>query len=109
MNIDSKIVSDNEYFIHFQYITTQTEVDIDIHNIINYIRLKYTLDNFQYMIEYDNIEYSILNIDKLNQSIKCKLLLTKLNNKLTTLPKNTICNLNICLKTEIKSPELFIK
>ena len=109
MNIDCTIVSDNEYYIHFQYITTQTEVDIDIHKIINYIRLKYTLDNFQYMIEYDNIEYSILNIDKLNQSIKCKLLLTKLNNKLTTLPKNTICNLNICLKTEIKSPELFIK
>ena len=101
--------SSNNYFITFYYLDIQSNIDhnkIDIDSIVNYIRLYYKLNGIPYVVEYDNIEYEILNSS--NNSIIIKLLLTKLNNKLKLLPPNTECEINVFFKTEIDDPELVL-
>ena len=103
--IGSPINSNNNYYITFSYLDTSNNSN-DINNIVNYIRLNYTINNIPYIVEYDNIEYEILN--STNTSITIKLLLTKLNYKLKLLPPNTECEINVFFKQDIDDPELVL-
>ena len=99
--------SNNSYYITFYYLDVSSSVtnnEIDINSIVNYIRLNYKLNNIPYVVEYDNIEYEIINSS--DESITIKLLLTKLNYKLKLLPQNTECEITVFFKTEIDDPEL---
>jgi hypothetical protein len=107
--IDSLINSNKEYFIKFTYKNTKNYDVNNIHNIVNYIRLKYELNRSKYVVEYDNIEFELLKTDKNTKEVFYKLLLTKINSKLKTLPTNMDCHLIICLKDEIENPSLFIQ
>lgn len=101
--------SSNNYFITFYYLNIPIDVnpsEINIDSIVNYIRLHYKLNDIPYVVEYDNIEYEILN--STNTSITIKLLLTKLNYKLKLLPPNTECEINVFFKQDIDDPELVL-
>ena len=63
--IDSLINSNKEYFIKFTYKNTNNYDVNNIHNIVNYIRLKYELNRSKYVVEYDNIEFELLKTDKI--------------------------------------------
>jgi hypothetical protein len=107
--IISQANSNNNYFITFYYLDIQDDVihsEIDINTIVNYIRLNYKLNNIPYVVEYDNIEFEILNLAP--TSITYKLLLTKLNNRLKLLPPNTDCEITVFFKKEIDDPTLMI-
>jgi len=80
--IDSLINSNKEYFIKFTYKNTNNYDVNNIHNIVNYIRLKYELNRSKYVVEYDNIEFELLKTDKNTNEVFYKLLLTKINSKL---------------------------
>ena len=99
--VDSPINSNNQYCMKFQYNSV-----VDVHQIINYIRLKYTLNGKSYMFDYDNFEHEI---NTAINPIQYKLPLNTVNSKLKMLPENTPCHLIICLKEEILSPSLAIK
>lgn len=100
--VDSIINSNNQYLMKFQY-----ETAVDIHEIINYIRLKFTLNDKQYIYEHDNFDHEI---EKLTSSCtQYKLLLHTINIKLKSLPPNTQCHLIICLKAEITNPSLVLQ
>lgn len=103
--IGSPINSNNNYYITFSYLDTSNNSN-DINNIVNYIRLNYTINNIPYIVEYDNIEYEIIKTTE-NLTVY-KLLLTKLNYKLKLLPSNTNCEINIFFKSEIDDPSLMI-
>ena len=86
--ITSPINNMNNYYITFNYLEQQDNIDenkydikyIDINDIVNYIRLQYKINKIPYVVEYDNIEYEIISSSV--ESIIIKLLLTKLNYKL---------------------------
>jgi hypothetical protein len=100
--VDSPINSSNQYCMKFQYAS-----NVDIHQIINYIRLKYTLNGKQYMYEYDSFENELFELSP--SLVQYKLLLNTINAKLKSLPPNTQCHLIICLADEITNPSLMLK
>ena len=124
--ITSPINNMNNYYITFNYLEEQDNVDenkydikyIDINDIVNYIRLQYKINKIPYVVEYDNIEYEV--IKSVTTSIKTiesvkntktttyKLLLKKLNIKLTTLPPNIECEITVFFKKDIEEPSLMI-
>ena len=103
--IGSPINSNNNYYITFSYLDTSNNSN-DINNIVNYIRLNYTINNIPYIVEYDNIEYEIIKTTE-NLTVY-KLLLTKLNYKLKLLPSNTNCEITVFFKKDIDDPSLMI-
>lgn len=108
--IVSSINSNNNYYITFDYLEisdTDIKSEIDINNIVNYIRLNYMINNTPYVVEYDNIEYEIIKTEQ--KKMTYKLLLTKLNSKLKLLPLNTICEITVFFKTEIDDPSIMTK
>jgi hypothetical protein len=116
----------NSYYITFNYLEEQDRIDenkydikyTDINDIVNYIRLQYKINKIPYVVEYDNIEYEV--IKSVTTSIKTiesvkntktttyKLLLKKLNIKLTTLPPNIECEITVFFKKDIEEPSLMI-
>jgi hypothetical protein len=124
--ITSPINNMNNYYITFNYLEEQDNIDenkydikyIDINDIVNYIRLQYKINKIPYVVEYDNIEYEVIKTTttsvKTLQSIKntktitYKLLLNKLNSKLKLLPPNTDCEITVFFKKEIDEPSLMI-
>lgn len=124
--ITSPINNMNNYYITFNYLEEQDNVDenkydikyIDINDIVNYIRLQYKINKIPYVVEYDNIEYEVIKTTstsiKTLQSIKntktitYKLLLNKINSKLKSLPPNTDCEITVFFKKEIDEPSLMI-
>jgi len=101
--------SNNNYYITFYYLDIPVDVihsEIDINTVVNYIRLHYKINDIPYVVEYDNIEFEILNSTP--TSITYKLLLTKLNYKLKLLPPNTECEIIVFFKTDIDDPTLMI-
>ena len=124
--ITSIINNMNSYYITFNYLEEQDRIDenkydikyTDINDIVNYIRLQYKINKIPYVVEYDNIEYEV--IKSVTTSIKTiesvkntktttyKLLLKKLNIKLTTLPPNTECEITVFFKKEIDDPSLMV-
>ena len=124
--ITSPINNMNNYYITFNYLEQQDNIDenkydikyIDINDIVNYIRLQYKINKIPYVVEYDNIEYEVIKTTttsvKTLQSIKntktitYKLLLNKLNSKLKLLPPNTDCEITVFFKKEIDEPSLMI-
>jgi hypothetical protein len=107
--IVSPINSNNNYYITFFYLDISSNViqsEVDINNIVNYIRLNYKINNIPYVVEYDNIEYEIIKSDQ--TTITYKLLLTKLNYKLKLLPPNTDCEITVFFKKDIDDPSLMI-
>ena len=119
--IVSSINSNNNYYITFDYLEisdTDIKSEIDINNIVNYIRLNYMINNTPYVVEYDNIEYETIKTIStstvtLESSTKTttttyKLLLKKINDKLKSLPTNTECEITVFFKKEIDDPSLMI-
>lgn len=124
--ITSPINNMNNYYITFNYLEEQDNIDenkydikyIDINDIVNYIRLQYKINKIPYVVEYDNIEYEVIKTTstsiKTLQSIKntktitYKLLLNKINSKLKSLPPNTDCEITVFFKKEIEDPSLMI-
>lgn len=119
--IVSPLNSINNYYITFNYLDASSNTihhKIDINNIVNYIRLNYKINNNSYVVEYDNIEYEIiksistltttLELTKTTTTITYKLLLTKINDKLKSLPSNTECEITVFFKKEIDDPSLMI-
>lgn len=124
--ITSPINNMNNYYITFNYLEEQDNVDenkydikyIDINDIVNYIRLQYKINKIPYVVEYDNIEYEVIKTTstsiKTLQSIKntktitYKLLLNKINSKLKSLPPNTDCEISVFFKKEIDDPSLMV-
>jgi len=124
--ITSIINNMNSYYITFNYLEEQDRIDenkydikyTDINDIVNYIRLQYKINKIPYVVEYDNIEYEV--IKSVTTSIKTiesvkntktttyKLLLKKLNIKLTTLPPNIECEITVFFKKDIDEPSLMI-
>ena len=107
--IVSPINSNNNYYITFNYLdvlTNAVQNNIDINNIVNYIRLDYKINKNSYVVEYDNIEFEIIKSDQ--TTITYKLLLTKLNYKLKQLPTNTDCEITVFFKKDIDDPSLMI-
>jgi len=108
--IVSSINSSNNYYITFDYLDISDNViksEIDINNIVNYIRLNYMINNTPYVVEYDNIEYETIKTEQ--KKMTYKLLLTKLNSKLKLLPLNTICEITVFFKKEIDDPSIMTK
>ena len=124
--ISSSLNSSNNYYITFSYSYNPTGDEpnnVHINDIVNYIRLKYILDNKSCVAEYDNIEYEIIRsisnlvkTEELNKTTTTttttttiyKLLLNRLNSKLQLLPPNTQCEINVFFKKEIDEPSLMI-
>jgi len=124
--ITSPINNMNNYYITFNYLEQQDNIDenkydikyIDINDIVNYIRLQYKINKIPYVVEYDNIEYEVIKTTstsiKTLQSIKntktitYKLLLNKINSKLKSLPPNTDCEISVFFKKEIDDPSLMV-
>lgn len=124
--ITSIINNMNSYYITFNYLEEEDRIDenkydikyTDINDIVNYIRLQYKINKIPHVVEYDNIEYEV--IKSVTTSIKTiesvkntktttyKLLLKKLNTKLTTLHPNTECEITVFFKKEIEDPSLMI-
>ena len=107
--IVSQANSSNNYYIIFYYLDIPTNIihsEIDINDIVNYVRLHYVSNNISYVVEYDNIEYEIIKSDQ--TTITYKLLLTKLNYKLKLLPPNTDCEITVFFKKDIDDPSLMI-
>lgn len=119
--ITSTINSNNKYYITFDYLDLENDSgkgNIDINNIVNYVRINYKLNRIPYVVEYDNIEYEIiktistvtkiLDLSTTKTIITIKLLLNKLNNKLSSLPLNTECEITVFFKKEIDDPSLMV-
>ena len=121
--IVSPINSSNNYYITFNFLYSpndDTQSEININTIVNYIRLNYKLNNVPYVLEYDNIEYEILKTTTTSTTMKgsptivttttitFKLLLKKINDKLKLLPPNTTCEISVLFKKEIDDPTLSI-
>lgn len=119
--IVSPINSNNKYYITFNYLDSENEKEkgkLDINNIVNYIRLNYKLNKNPYVVEYDNIEHEIIKTISTSTTtpettitktiITFKLLLQKINSKLSSLPSNTECEITVFFKKEIDDPSLMI-